>query len=314
MKSKKFVLAGLVLLAIIMVLLPLSGCKNDTVPETPKYQVTFDVGGNREATAPASITVERGAKLTAEQVPVLPETSSYQFLGWYLGDTKIEAGYTVTEPVTVTARWQGWLTFTAEGEQSLSTIDNGMAMPVLMEYSTDGGQTWSKLSPATAIFFGNGTKLYLRAKSSVGTEIPKNESLYGVDFVQFAFRDGTRVQAAGDIRTLVDWENPTEVATSNARFGKLFMDCVELVTAPELPAMELADRCYVDMFSGCEKLSSVTMLATDVNVFYALDRWLDGTAEGGTHYVANEEMTTDPTITGSLPTDKNWTVEVAATN
>ena len=35
-KSKKFVLAGLALLAAItMVLLPLSGCKNDTVPETP---------------------------------------------------------------------------------------------------------------------------------------------------------------------------------------------------------------------------------------------------------------------------------------
>ena len=34
-KSKKFVLAGFVLLAITMVLLPLSGCKNDSVPETP---------------------------------------------------------------------------------------------------------------------------------------------------------------------------------------------------------------------------------------------------------------------------------------
>ena len=35
-KSKKFVLAGLALLAAItMVLLPLAGCKNDSVPETP---------------------------------------------------------------------------------------------------------------------------------------------------------------------------------------------------------------------------------------------------------------------------------------
>ena len=153
MKSKKFMLAGLVLLAITMVLLPLSGCKNDTVPpevekqeqedgggsetdkndtvpetpETPKYLVTFDVGGNREATAPKPITVESGATLTAEQVPALSDTSSYQFMGWYLGDTKIGAGYTVTEPVTVTARWQGTnLTFTAEGKQSLTTINNDM--------------------------------------------------------------------------------------------------------------------------------------------------------------------------------------------
>ena len=34
-QSKKFVLAGLFLLVIAMVLLPLSGCKNDSVPETP---------------------------------------------------------------------------------------------------------------------------------------------------------------------------------------------------------------------------------------------------------------------------------------
>ncbi len=34
MKSKKFVVAGLVLAAVTMVLLPLSGCKNDSVPAT----------------------------------------------------------------------------------------------------------------------------------------------------------------------------------------------------------------------------------------------------------------------------------------
>ena len=34
MKSKKFVLAGVLLLEITMVLLPLSGCKNDSVPAT----------------------------------------------------------------------------------------------------------------------------------------------------------------------------------------------------------------------------------------------------------------------------------------
>ena len=442
MKSKKFVLAGLVLLAITMVLLPLSGCKNDSVPETPetpKYRVTFDVGVNSEATAPASITVESGTELTAEQVPELSHTSSYQFMGWYLGDTKIGAGYTVTESVTVTARWQGTnLTFTAEGKQSLTTIDNGMAMPVLMEYSTDGGQTWSKLSPATAISFGNGTKLYLRAKSSIGTA--ENSNAY----LGFQFGTEVKVACSGDIRTLVDYTNPTGADTSNARFCYLFKDCSQLIQAPELPAETLADRCYYgmfygctsltqapelpakalagycyyDMFSGCtgltqapelpaetladscylymfngctgltqapklpakaladkcyssmfdgctsltvapeleatalapkcyeamfirctgltqapelpatalasecyqhmfygcENLKSVTMLAkTNVNAYNALYQWLDGTAEGGTLYVASG-MEANEKITGSLPTDKNWKVEVAATN
>ena len=371
MKSKKFVLAGLVLLAITMVLLPLSGCKNDSVPETPetpKSRVTFDVGVNSEATAPEPITVESGTKLTADQVKPLADTDTYSFVGWFDQTKKrVSAGDEITGDVTLTAFWvlNKWLSFTCDDETHLEVHFMGEAdVPEGMEYSTDGS-IWTPITKSQReISFGRGTNLYLRAKSSVGTEIPKNESLYGVDFVQFAFRDGTRVQAAGDIRTLVDWENPTEVATSNARFGKLFMDCDELVTAPELPAETLADFCYASMFSGCtgltqapelpaetladfcyasmfsgctglteapellaktlasecyqhmfygcENLSSVTMLATDVNVFYALDKWLDGTKEGGTLYVANEEMTTDPTITGSLPT--GWTVEVAATN
>jgi len=59
-KSKKFVLAGLALLAAItMVLLPLAGCKNDTVPETPKYTVTFNTDGGSTV---ASQTVESGQK------------------------------------------------------------------------------------------------------------------------------------------------------------------------------------------------------------------------------------------------------------
>ena len=52
MKSKKFVLAGLVLLAITMVLLPLAGCKNDSVPETPeaKQEQAGGTEGNNDST------------------------------------------------------------------------------------------------------------------------------------------------------------------------------------------------------------------------------------------------------------------------
>ena len=282
--KKKFVLAGLVLLAITMVLLPLSGCKNDTVPpevekqeqedgggsetdkndtvpetpetpETPKYLVTFDVGGNREATAPKPITVESGTELTAEQVPEFSDTSSYQFMGWYLGDTEIKAGYTVTEPVTVTARWQGWLTFTAEGDQSLIIEGYGMKIPDSMEYSTDGGKSWHK--PGVGIPFGNGTKLYLRAKSSIG--MADNSGAY----LGFQFRTEVKVACSGDIRTLVDYTNPTGADTSNARFCYLFKDCSQLTQAPELPATNLADGCYSEMFKRCTSLTQAPELPAE---------------------------------------------------
>ena len=92
----------------------------------------------------------------------------------------------------------------------------------------------------------------------------------------------------------------------------MFYGCTSLTQAPELPAETLADSCYYGMFSGCEKLDSVTMLAkTNVNADNALYDWLKDTAADGTLYVASG-METNEEITGSLPT--GWKVAVAATN
>ena len=105
MKSKKFMLAGLVLLAITG-LLALTGCKNDTVPEPTRYTVSFDKGDNSEYTGdlPADITVVSRTKLTVEQLKVLDSTDNYIFEGWYDGETKAEGGtYTVTKDVTLVA-------------------------------------------------------------------------------------------------------------------------------------------------------------------------------------------------------------------
>ena len=41
----------------------------------------------------------------------------------------------------------------------------------------------------------------------------------------------------------------------------MFSGCISLTSAPELKATTLADFCYNYMFSGCTKLSTVTMLA-----------------------------------------------------
>ena len=112
MKSKKFVLAGLALLAITMVLLPLSGCKNDSVPEPTRYTVKFDKGDNSEYTGdlPADITVESGTKLTAEQLKGLADTADYIFEYWYDKDDDaqkpVEEGYTATKDVTLVAKWR----------------------------------------------------------------------------------------------------------------------------------------------------------------------------------------------------------------
>ena len=165
MKSmKKLVLAGLILLASVVVL---AGCdtqlepkpeqttvnehvqekpnteqsggseqpsgtsgENDSVPEVPKYTVTFAKGNNTEDVSdlPADLTVESGTVLTAEQLKTLSHTENYVFVGWYDGETKAVAGtYTVTKNVTLTAQWKQAIKVTKENLNE--GLDKAMANP-----------------------------------------------------------------------------------------------------------------------------------------------------------------------------------------
>ena len=101
-KSKKFVLAGLVLLAITG-LLALAGCKNDSVPEPTRYTVKFETA---HGTAPADITVESGNAATK---PTDPTKDGWTFLGWY-EDSGLPKGFDFSTPVTADitlyAKWR----------------------------------------------------------------------------------------------------------------------------------------------------------------------------------------------------------------
>jgi len=100
-KSKKFVLAALALLAITG-LLALSGCKNDSVPETPKYTVSFNTDGGSTV---ASQTVESGQKA---KEPAEPELEGSWFLGWYSDEglaKKFDFNTPITTATTVYAKW-----------------------------------------------------------------------------------------------------------------------------------------------------------------------------------------------------------------
>ena len=56
-------------------------------------------------TAPSDVAgLKKGDKLTAEQLPKLT-TAGYTFAGWFNGETKIEAGYTITCDLELTAKW-----------------------------------------------------------------------------------------------------------------------------------------------------------------------------------------------------------------
>ena len=112
MKSKKkIVLAGLVLLATAL-LLPLAGCKNDTVLEAEaKYTVTFNANGGTFADGKdtKTETVESGQPATK---PTNPTNGDKVLAGWYTseddGTTLADTAYSFDAPVAGDITFYAW--------------------------------------------------------------------------------------------------------------------------------------------------------------------------------------------------------------
>ena len=148
------------------------------------------------------------------------------------------------------------LTFSADSEQTLTVNVNGnYTLHESLQYSVGGGD-WTSLEAKTPISFGGAAgDLRMRGKSSKGMA----EGYW--EYAYIVFRDDdVKVSCSGDIRTLVNYESPTTVDTSEARFSFLFKNCSVLTKAPALPAEKLADYCYESMFSGCTSLTSAPAL------------------------------------------------------
>lgn len=58
-------------------------------------------------------------------------------------------------------------------------------------------------------------------------------------------------------------------------YTNMFSGCSSLETAPELPAEKTEDGCYAGMFSGCSKLTTVKIMATDFSADH-----MEGMLEG----------------------------------
>ena len=160
-----------------------------------------------------------------------------------------------------------YVTFSAESEQTFtmnfqpqSWYDAfSLGEGDYFEYSVGGGK-WKKftstISDENAVAFGGAKgNLRLRGKSSKGTAVSDT------NYSTISFGNTTAVSCTGDIRTLIDYKSYASANTENARFCYLFSGCTALSTAPELPAMTLADYCYFYMFNGCSSLTTAPKLS-----------------------------------------------------
>lgn len=157
-----------------------------------------------------------------------------------------------------------YVTFSAESEQTFtmnfqpqSWYDAfSLGEGDYFEYSVGGGNWQQFTSTIEDIAFGGAKgNLRLRGKSSKGTAVSDN------NYSTISFGNTTAVSCTGDIRTLIDYKSYASANTENARFCYLFSGCTALSTAPELPAMTLADYCYFYMFNGCSSLTTAPELS-----------------------------------------------------
>ena len=159
-----------------------------------------------------------------------------------------------------------YVTFSAESEQTFKmnfqpqSWYNAFSLVEgdYFEYSVGGGK-WTRftstISYENAVAFGGAKgNLRLRGKSSKGTAVSDT------NYSTISFGNTTAVSCTGDIRTLIDYKSYASANTENARFCYLFSGCTALSTAPELPAMTLADYCYYFMFNGCSSLTTAPEL------------------------------------------------------
>ena len=179
-----------------------------------------------------------------------------------LSDKTLQAGklYNVNKQMTAAPTDDSaCITFGCVGNEQLG-LQMGpnvrTALSGKLEYSVGGGE-WRAIESSDfdtyntfwISFGGSLGDLRLRGKSPLGT------ALSAAEMTQICFwEEENDVTCTGDIRTLIDWENYETVSTSDARFSGLFADCRILISAPDLPATELASHCYYIMFHGCTNL------------------------------------------------------------
>ena len=136
-----------------------------------------------------------------------------------------------------------------------------------LETSTDGN-TWTTFDPlgSTPVTLANiGDRVYFRAGSG-GNSYFSRYSSWGNEYYHFTLSG--KCGAHGNLLSILDGEDPAGATSlANACFFRLFLNCTDLTSAPEMPATSVGANCCHSMYRGCTSLvTAPTILpATTLN-------------------------------------------------
>ena len=207
------------------------------------------------------------------------------------------------------------LLFTAESANSTISLDAvGTPTSIDIEYSTDGGATFSPYTVGTTITLTSvDDTVMFRAGSTGQTALADDSSNYH----KFVMTGSITLEE--DVSYLLSRSGvPSTTALADYAFYGLFNGCSALQNAPELPWTTMGEGCYGEMFKGCTSLTTAptlpaTTLATGCynEMFYGCSSlnyihtysWVSGVAASGTFKYKGSDTTTG---TSAIPV--GWTV------
>lgn len=162
---------------------------------------------------------------------------------------------------------QHYITFSSDQPFTLSSsVTGSVAWPGNLEYRTDDSvwTVWDRASAITAVQGGedhnNEYRIYLRGK---GNKTICGNTNYGGKGNKFVLTGDGDIHCSGNIENLLDYEitrDGDHPPMGDYCFYHLFKDCTNLVSAPELPGIYLANSCYQGMFEGCTSLTQAPEL------------------------------------------------------
>jgi hypothetical protein len=207
-----------------------SGCTN-----LSEISIAFDKWNDN--------TLEWVADVAPTGTFICPKTLALEY-----GISRIPEGWTVKYIEDMA----NYLTFTAEEDSSTFGILNKNNNPDV-QYSLDGGETWTALVKGDSItLVHKGDKALLRGDN------PEGFSKWYNKYSSFTMTG--KIAVSGSVMSLIDGTGETLVVPADYCFYSLFSGCTSLTQAPELPATTLAERCYAYMFEGCTSLTQAPEL------------------------------------------------------
>ena len=220
------------------------------------YSITYNLTGVISDSAnPTSIEDESGVLLsfTANDGYSLPdgvEITNVTSYNWNKSTGKLAISKP-TGNVTITIVGEEtstpYLTFIGDEGQDFTLKATNKEWDGTLEYSTNH-TTWSELN-TTAVNSAKGV-LYLRGSG--------NTKFYTSNGVRLVL--SAKASCIGNIQTLLQYDNPPTIISTNKCYHSMFYGCTGLTTAPELSATTLANSCYSSMFYGCTGLTTAPNL------------------------------------------------------